>query len=121
MMKFDLYIIIGFSFGGLLAVSVTARIWKHSYIAAAELQKKVMCIGFGVPMLTIPDVAGTLAECPEFESTIHLVYLKEDTIPRLMMFMNLPLAATATTSSKHSSITDGGNHTQVLKKLTVMK
>ena len=96
-----------------MAVSVTARIWKHSYIAATELQKKVACIGFGVPMLHIPDVVSTLEECPAFKSTIHLVYLKDDIVPRLMRFMDLPMTASVVADSaklQRLSITDGGTH-----------
>ena len=113
-----IFCFLGFSFGGLLAVAVTACIWKHSYIAATELQKKVACIGFGVPMLHIPNVVSILAECPAFKSTIHLVYLKDDIVPRLMRFMDLPMAASVVADStkvpQRLSITEGGAHSQVI-------
>ena len=77
-----------------------------------------MCIGFGVPMLCILDVVSTLAECPEFKSTIHLVYLKDDIVPRLIRFMDLPMAASVVTDSaklpQRLSITEGDTHSQVI-------
>ena len=69
-------------------MSVAASIWQQTYITVAELTKNVVCVGFGVPMITLPALSKTLTEYPAIESTIHLVYLKDDIIPRLMRFMN---------------------------------
>ena len=95
-----------------MALSVTARIWRLSLIAAAELQKKVACIAFGVPMLHIPAVFTALVECPAIESTIHLVYLKDDMFPRLLRFMNLtrlPVVHDPAERLKHLAIA-GSDH-----------
>ena len=68
-------------------------------------------------MLHIPDVVSTLAECPAFKSTVHLVYLKDDIVPRLIRFMDLPMAASAVPADSAKlqclSITEGGAHSQV--------
>ena len=107
---------VGFSFGGLLALSITARIWRLSLIAVAELRKKVICIAFGVPMLDIPAVSKTVVECPAMESIVHLIYLKDDMFPRLMRFMNLlrlPVVHDPAERLKHLSIADSEGRTQV--------
>ena len=69
-------------------MSVATSIWQQTYITEAELTKNVICVGFGVPMISLPALSKTLIEYPNIESTIHLVYLKDDIIPRLMRFMN---------------------------------
>lgn len=81
----------GFSFGALLAISVLANIWKQSYISEDILRRHVVCIAFGAPLINLPPVNQVLLEIPKMESAIHLVFLKDDLIPRLLRFTNLDL------------------------------
>ena len=98
-----------------MAVSVTARIWQQTYISVAGLKRNVACVAFGVPLISLPAVSKTLSECPKMESTLHLVYLKDDVIPRLMRFLDLPMAKPVPTAMfQHLALTSvNGGHSQV--------
>ena len=79
-----IHAIIGFSFGGLLAAYITSRIWSTSYIRKDVLGKRVICITFGQPVITVPCIRQVAENCPEFESSIHSIFSTEDVIPHLM-------------------------------------
>lgn len=74
----------GFSFGGMLACYNAARLWKETCISVDILEKNVVCITFGQPMLAIPYVDKTIASYTKFEATIHAIYDQEDVFPKLL-------------------------------------
>ena len=78
----------GFSFGALLAISMMARIWKNTYNSEEVLRKHIVCIAFGAPLINLPPVNQVHQEVSKMESVIHLVFLKDDLIPRLLRFTN---------------------------------
>lgn len=77
---------IGFSFGAMLACCSAARLWKDTYISTDILEKYVICISFGQPLLNIPYVQDTVTTYPEFESTLYSIYESEDIFPRLFQY-----------------------------------
>ena len=79
----------GFSFGGMLACCVAANIWNKSYINTDALEKSVVCITFGQPLLSIPLVQEVVKKFPRFEATIHSIFDKEDIIPRLLRYFSV--------------------------------
>lgn len=75
----------GFSFGGMLACSIAAKLWSIS-LDHGLLQRSLCCITFGQPMISIPYVQKIAQLYPKLEQTIHLVLNKEDLIPGLMHY-----------------------------------
>lgn len=80
--------IAGFSFGGLLALSLAALLWKMPYLSTDLLKDDFVCITFGQPIISLPIVQEVREECPEFESVVHSIFTKADLIPRLMKFLD---------------------------------
>ncbi len=68
----------------MLACCIAARLWKESFIGTDVLEKNVICITFGQPLLAIPYVQKTVDNNPKFESTLHCIYDQEDAFPRLL-------------------------------------
>ena len=79
--------ILGFSFGGMLACCNTARIWKETCFGIEFLEKNVLCVTFGQPLLANPYVQGAIEEYPMFEKNIHTVYDSEDVFPILLRYL----------------------------------
>ena len=65
-----------------------ASIWKNTYISEDILRKHIVCIAFGAPLINLPAVNLVQQEVPKMESVIHLVFLQDDLIPRLLRFTN---------------------------------
>lgn len=80
---------LGFSFGGMLACYVAANLWKMSFISGDVLEKNVVCITFGQPLIPIPYVEEAIKNFPQFEATIHAVYDKDDFFPRVLYYYNV--------------------------------
>lgn len=78
----------GFSFGGLLACSLTAAVWNTPYIQPDVLKRRLICITFGQPHLTLPAVANVAKEQPAMKSVIHTIHLQDDIFPRLLSILN---------------------------------
>lgn len=78
------YIYIGFSFGGMLACCNAARLWKETCIGVDVLEKNVICITFGQPLVAIPYVQETIKKYAKFENTIHSICDQEDIFPKLL-------------------------------------
>ena len=76
--------IAGFSFGGLLALSLAALLWKLPYLSADLLTEDFICITFGQPIINLPVVQEVTEECPEFESIVHTIFAKADLIPKFL-------------------------------------
>ena len=80
--------IIGFSFGGMLALSVTASLWKMPLISTSVLKENLCCIVLSPPLIGLPMVQEVCAESPQILSTLHSVILQDDFMPRLTMFLD---------------------------------
>ena len=82
--------IAGFSFGGLLALSLAALLWKLPYFEFSTdlLKENFVCITFGQPIISLPTVQEIAEECPEFESVMHSIFAKADVVPQLMKFLD---------------------------------
>jgi len=80
----------GFSFGGLLALSLAALLWKLPYFEFSTdlLKENFVCITFGQPINNLPTVQEITEECLEFESVVHSIFTKADVVPQLMMFLD---------------------------------
>ena len=83
-----MWLVAGFSFGGLLAFSLAALLWKMPYLSADLLKEDFICIIFGQPLITLPTVQEVTEECPGFESIVHSIFTKADLIPQLMKFLD---------------------------------
>ncbi len=81
-------IISGFTFGGLLAKAVAARMWREPLLSVEALQENVACITLGAPMITLSVVTIAMEETPQFGSTVHSIMLDSDPIPNLCMFLD---------------------------------
>ena len=79
----------GFSFGGMLACYVAANLWKMSFISGDVLEKNVVCITFGQPLIPISYVEKAIKDFPKFEATIHAVYEKDDFFPRVLYYYSI--------------------------------
>ena len=78
----------GFSFGGLVALSLTALLWKLPYFSADLLKENFICVTFAQPLITLPVVQEIAEECPELESTVHSIFMSTDLVPQLMKFLD---------------------------------
>ncbi len=78
----------GFSFGGLLAKAVAARMWREPLLSVESLQENLACITLGAPMITLPVVTMAMEEAPQFGNTVHSIMLNSDPIPNLFMFLD---------------------------------
>ena len=81
--------IAGFSFGGLLALSLAASLWKLPYFEFSTdlLKDNFVCITFGQPIISLPTVQEVTEEYPEFESIVHSIFTK-DLVPQLLKFLD---------------------------------
>lgn len=73
----------------MLACCVTANLWKETYVSIDTLQKNVICITFGQPMINIPFVQEAIKHFPQLRNTIHLIYDKEDVFPFMFRYFNI--------------------------------
>ena len=79
---------VGFSFGGMLACCVAARLWQSTTDQDVLLQR-VICITFGQPFLHIKMVEDQIRICPKFEKSIHSVFNKDDFVPLMIGCLGL--------------------------------
>ena len=70
----------------MLACYVAATLWKKSFISGDVLEKNVVCITFGQPLIAIPFVEEVIKDFPQFEATIHAIYDKDDFFPRVLYY-----------------------------------
>ena len=84
-----IHVIAGFSYGGLLALSVTASLWRLPNLLSSDLlQRNVCCIAFGLPLFNLPHIQEAIDESPELASTVHSFYVKDDIFPQLNIFFD---------------------------------
>ena len=100
----DIVTVSGFSFGGLLACLLAAKIWKLGCVDVDVLKNKLICITFGQPQISVRSVQEVAARFPEFASNIHAVYLEEDTVPRVLKFLNKSCEQRCTAAVLHLTL-----------------
>ncbi|XP_019853136.1 PREDICTED: uncharacterized protein LOC109582702 [Amphimedon queenslandica] len=76
----------GFEFGGLLALSVYASVWKQTCLSISNLSQSTMCVTFGVPLVPL-KADKILDEChTEMKENSHIFQLQGDYVSRLLQF-----------------------------------
>ena len=58
------------------------------YLSADLLQENFICVTFAQPLITLPVVHEIAEEYPQFESTVHSIFMKADLVPQLMKFLD---------------------------------
>jgi len=69
------YLYIGFSFGGLIAVAIAAKIWNLPHVSMQNL-RRLKCITFGQPQIRMMSVEQVVDRFPEFVESVHALYLE---------------------------------------------
>lgn len=93
---------------------VMASIWRTSYIRKDILHRRVICITFGLPVVSIPYIKEVAEMFPKFESTIHSIFSTEDVIPQLLK----PLTSTSSPFLSASVKTERSSPTSVKTGMT---
>ena len=96
-------IVLGFSFGDLLACTVAACVWDLPYISSDLLKENLACITFGQPHVTLQIVQKVAMQRPDLASTIHTVYSQDDCVPQLMRFLDESWSSEALLQGAESS------------------
>ena len=81
------YLYIGFSFGGLIAVAIAAKIWKLPDVSMQNL-RRLKCITFSQPQIRMTLVEQVVDRFPEFVESVHALYLENDSLPRVMALLD---------------------------------
>lgn len=81
-------ILIGFSFGATLALSVTASLWKSPLISSSVLEKNLCCISLSPPLINFPLLQEVSTDSPQIKTTLHSIIIQDDFLPRLTMFFD---------------------------------
>ena len=70
----------------MLACYVAASLWKDSFITMDVLERNVMCITFGQPLIGIPFnfLMEATSMLEKFKSSIHVILDREDLFPTLL-------------------------------------
>ena len=77
-------LILGHSFGGLLAAAVNSALWHQSCLSVDELQSNVACIAFAPPLVSVEVIDECLQKVPKAKGNTYLLYFKNDLIPRIL-------------------------------------
>ena len=80
--------ILGFSFGGMLAWSVTASLWKSPLINTNVLERNLCCIALSPPLINTPLLQEVCVDMPQIKPTLHSIIVQDDVVPRLTMFLD---------------------------------
>lgn len=74
----------------MLASCVTSYLWRAGFLLSTDLlQKNVMCVTFGQPLISIPYVMSTIQKFPSLENTIHLILNKQDKVPSILHYYQM--------------------------------
>ena len=71
----------------MLACCVAAKLWYSVTADRDVLLERVICITFGQPFLQIDMVEEEIAICPQFEQSIHSVFIKDDIVPLMFSYL----------------------------------
>lgn len=85
---------VGSSFGGLLACSVTAKLCREPDLSVEQLQRNLVCITFGQPMVSINVIQETAQQIPVFNTIVHSVLLSKDVVPFVLRFLDTAVMIT---------------------------
>lgn len=80
------YHCLGFSFGGLLALSLYSSVWNQTCLSINNLLQNTACITFGLPVVQLEAVDKTVESSPEMRENSHIFHVQGDLIPRLLRF-----------------------------------
>ena len=95
-----IYISIGFSFGGLLAIALHSALWNQTCLTVDELKRNVVCIAFAPPLVRdVKIINSTLQKWPEIKGNTHLFYIKKDLIPHIFCSFDFEKTKSASSSS----------------------
>ncbi len=72
----------------MLACFVAAILWKDSCIPIEALEKNVVCITYGQPVISIPCVQQVIKDIPHFHDTIYCVFEKADVLPSVSRYFS---------------------------------
>lgn len=67
---------------------MTATLWKESYIPITDLEKNVVCVTYGQPLVKVPLVEHVVKCYEHFQDTVYHVYDREDTFPRVLRYFS---------------------------------
>lgn len=81
-------LLLGYRFGGTLALSVTTSLWRSPLISTSVLEKNLCCISLSPPLINFPSLQEVIAESPQINSTLHSIFIQDDFMPRLTMFLD---------------------------------
>ena len=70
----------------MLACYVTATLWKESYIPVTDLEKNVVCVTYGQPLIKVPLVEQVIKDFDHFQDTVYHVFDREDIFPRVLRY-----------------------------------
>ena len=88
-MYFNIIITLGFSFGGLLALSVYISVWNQTCLSQNDLIRYVACITFGIPLIPLEAFDKIVLSIPRIKENSHFFLMKDDLIPRLLQYGKL--------------------------------
>ena len=71
----------GFSFGGVLAQLLTAKLWQLPQTKTEKLLSNVICITFGQPLILTDLLTQVVEIDPDFRNSIHAVCSESDSFP----------------------------------------
>ena len=78
---------VGYSFGGMLACYVAANLWKENCVTLDVLQRNVICITFGQPLIELPFVNNATGRFSEaFKRSVHTYFSHDDPLPFLLRY-----------------------------------
>lgn len=82
------FFFVGFSFGGTLAHLCTTHLWSLSQGICPELlEKNLLCITFGQPIISLPQTANFMDRIAD-SSRFHAIYITGDIIPRMIRYLD---------------------------------
>ena len=74
----------GFSFGGVLAQMLAAKLWQLPQVSIAQLKSNVLCITFGQPLLKSNLITKAAELFPVYKNTVHAICSENDNFPSII-------------------------------------
>ena len=68
---------------------MAAVLWETSYIAPHVLQKNMVCITYGQPLISVKLIQDVIQKFKGFETSIHSMFDAEDVVPRLLGYLGV--------------------------------
>ena len=81
-------LVVGFSFGSVLAHMCASHLWGLSQEICPELlEKHLLCITYGQPLIQIPGAEKISDQIPN--DRFHAIYFINDVVPRVMRYLDV--------------------------------